>query len=49
MTDADGRFVFRALAAGAYSLTAIKPGYLDGAFGRRRPGGTGQSLDARRR
>ena len=44
MTDADGRFVFRALAAGAYSLTAIKPGYLDGAFGRRRPGGTGQTL-----
>ena len=44
MTDADGRFVFRGLAAGAYSITAIKPGYLDGAVGRRRPGGAGQPL-----
>ena len=41
MTDSQGRFLYRNLAPGAYALTASKPGYIDGAFGRRRhDGGT---------
>src|SRR5687767_8681110 len=44
ITDGEGRFVFSDLAAGAYTLDAAKPGYLNGAFGRRRFGGLPQSL-----
>ena len=44
LTDQDGRFVFFELAAGAYSLEATKPGYLPGGYGRRRHGGTAQSI-----
>jgi hypothetical protein len=40
MTNANGYFVFRRLTKGSYSLTASRPGYVDGAPGRRRPGGT---------
>ena len=40
MTDDAGRFVFTSLAAGRYELEVTKPGWLPGAFGRRRPGGT---------
>jgi hypothetical protein len=40
MTNANGYFVFRQLTKGSYSLTASRPGYVDGAPGRRRPGGT---------
>src|SRR5215207_8532129 len=36
LTGSDGRFVFRDLRRGNYSITASKPGYADGAYGRRR-------------
>jgi uncharacterized protein (DUF2141 family) len=39
MTTIDGRFVFRNLPKGSHNLSAAKPGYLDGSFGVRRPGG----------
>ena len=39
MTGADGRFVFRRLPKGSFVITVVKPGYLEGAYGRRRPGG----------
>ncbi|NQW03504.1 MAG: carboxypeptidase regulatory-like domain-containing protein [Acidobacteria bacterium] len=45
LTDGQGRFAFRALPTGSYSLTASRPGFVDGALGRMRPGGTPQSLD----
>lgn len=44
MTDAEGRFAFRGLARGTYNITASKPGYVDGAYGRRRPGGATHPL-----
>ena len=37
MTDSEGRFVFRNLPKGVFNLTAVKPGYVDGAYGRRSP------------
>lgn len=40
LTGADGRFAFRTLEAGVYSVVATKGGYADGEPGRRRPGGT---------
>lgn len=40
MTNANGYFVFRHLTKGSYLLTASRPGYVEGAPGRRRPGGT---------
>ena len=39
VTGADGRFVFRDLLLGSFTVTATKSGYADGASGRRRPGG----------
>ena len=44
LTGSDGRFVFRRLPKGNFMLTAMKPGYLNGAYGRRRPGGDSQTL-----
>jgi len=44
MTNAGGYFVFRKLAKGSYSLAATRPGYIDGAYGRRRPGGGAAAL-----
>ena len=44
MTGADGRFVFRRLSKGSFIITVVKPGYLEGAYGRRRPGGASQTL-----
>jgi hypothetical protein len=44
LTGSDGRFVFRRLPKGNFILTAMKPGYLNGAYGRRRPGGDSQAL-----
>jgi hypothetical protein len=39
MTTTDGRFAFRNIPAGSHTLTAAKSGYIDGAFGMRRPAG----------
>src|SRR3954462_3171438 len=44
LTGSDGRFVFRKLPKGSFMVTASKPGYLYGAYGRRRAGGDSQSL-----
>ena len=39
LTGSDGRFVFRDLRRGEHTITATKPGYVDGAYGRNRAGG----------
>jgi hypothetical protein len=39
LTTTDGRFLFRDLKAGSYSVAGAKPGYIGGAYGARRPGG----------
>lgn len=44
LTSSNGRFVFRGLRRGNYSITASKPGYAEGAYGRTRPGGGTSSL-----
>ena len=44
LTGADGRFMFRDLGSGGFTVTASKGGYADGASGRRRPGGAPQAL-----
>lgn len=40
----DGRFVFRALPKGNFSITTMRPGFADGAAGRLRPGGAPQTV-----
>ena len=45
LSDGDGRFAFRSLPKGSYNFTAQKPGFVDGAYGRLRPGGSSQSVD----
>jgi protocatechuate 3,4-dioxygenase beta subunit len=42
LTDNDGRFLFRGLSAGSYSLTGSAPNYLDGGHGQHRPMGLTQ-------
>lgn len=44
LADGEGRFVFLGLPKGSYTITATKPGYADGAYGRVRPMGLTQSL-----
>ena len=44
LTGTDGYFVFRGLPTGAFTIGATKPGYADGASGRRRPGGPSQAV-----
>src|SRR5262245_19910298 len=39
LTGADGRFLFRDLTGGSFTITATKNGYAEGASGRRRIGG----------
>lgn len=39
LTDPQGRFVYRNLPAASYSINVTKPGYLAGAYGRRRSDG----------
>ena len=45
LSDGQGRFAFRALPKGVFNLTATRPGFADGAYGRMRPGGTPLSLE----
>jgi uncharacterized protein (DUF2141 family) len=45
MTNANGQFVFRKLPKGLFGLSVIKSGYSDGAYGRRRPGGSQMPLE----
>ena len=42
VADDQGRFLFRDLAKGAYLFSAAAPGYLNGGYGQRQPGGTTQ-------
>ncbi len=44
LTDAQGRFVFSDLPKGTYTITAVKPGYVSGSYGQRRPSGAGWVL-----
>jgi protocatechuate 3,4-dioxygenase beta subunit len=44
LTNSEGHFVFFDLAAGSYSIDVTKPGFLPGAYGRRRAGGPSQSV-----
>ena len=44
LTGSDGRFVFRDLRRGEHTITATKPGYVNGAHGRNRPGGPSAPL-----
>ena len=44
LADGQGRFAFRSLPQGSFSLSAMKPGFVDGAYGRRRPSGPTQPV-----
>jgi protocatechuate 3,4-dioxygenase beta subunit len=44
VTDDEGRFSFAELAAGRYTLSASRPGFITVAYGARRPGGLGSAL-----
>jgi Carboxypeptidase regulatory-like domain len=44
LTSADGRFLFRDLPPGSFTVTATKGGYADGASGRKRIGGAAQPV-----
>jgi Carboxypeptidase regulatory-like domain len=45
IVDPQGRFLFHELPAGAFNIKAVKPGFLDGAYGVLRPDGTARSLE----
>ncbi len=45
LTDGQGRFAYRGLPKGSFSLTASRPGFVDGAHGRLRPGGTPMAVE----
>jgi hypothetical protein len=45
MADGQGRFAFQQLPKGRYNITISRAGYVDGAYGRLRPGGPTQSID----
>ena len=44
-TNAEGRFVFTDVPAGRYQMDASKAGWLPGALGRHRPGGSGLGVE----
>jgi protocatechuate 3,4-dioxygenase beta subunit len=44
-TDEQGRFQITGLPAGTYTVSAAKSGFVDGAFGQRRPSGPGTSVE----
>src|ERR1700683_533273 len=44
LSDGDGRYTFRDVPKGGFSVTASKPGYSDGAYGRLRADGPAQPL-----
>jgi len=44
LSTSDGRFFFRDLPRGTFTITATKMGYVEGASGRRRPLGPSQSI-----
>ena len=44
LTGSDGRFVFRDLPAGSFTIAVTKSGYAEGASGRQRPGGTSRPV-----
>ncbi len=44
LTDAEGRFAFRHLTRGTFNISASKPGYADGAYGRFRPNGPSRPI-----
>jgi hypothetical protein len=45
LTAGDGRFMFKDLPAGSFTVIATKGGYAEGASGRRRPGGAPQAVE----
>ena len=45
LTDRGGRFVFRRVPKGTYTVVAHKGGHIPGAYGRRRPDGPFQQLE----
>lgn len=45
LADAQGRAAYRALPVGSFGLLSTRPGYVDGAYGRLRPGGAAQSVE----
>jgi protocatechuate 3,4-dioxygenase beta subunit len=45
ITNGGGQFVFRRLPKGRFTLLASRPGYVDGAYGRGRPGGSTGSVE----
>jgi Carboxypeptidase regulatory-like domain len=44
VADGEGRFVFRGLNQGSYSMSARAPGYVFGSFGQRRPNGPSRQI-----
>ena len=44
MADGQGRFGFRDLPKGRFNLSSTRPGWVDGAYGRTRPGGSSLGL-----
>ena len=45
ITDSSGRFVYRDLAKGRYTITVMKPGYVNGNYGKVVPRGPGSQLE----
>jgi hypothetical protein len=45
MSDSQGRFLFRELPKGRFSLNSSAPGYVPGNYGQARPQGPGQQVD----